>query len=93
MYIMSLKVSKALMRVGTKRGGDRGLAYSLTRLSVAVNNVLHQCVIRLSSVLLAAQTRCRSESAKPECRVNSTFRELSYERAIFINHLSRITER
>ena len=54
MYIMSLNVSKALMRVWTKRGGDRGLPYSLTRLSIAVNNVLHHCVIRLSSVLLAA---------------------------------------
>ena len=60
MYIMSLKVSKALMRVWTKRGGDCGLPYhSLTQLSIAVNNVLHQCVIRLSSVLLAANFRSK----------------------------------
>ena len=76
MYIMSLKASKALMRVWTKRGGDCGLSYySLTQLSIAVNNVLHRCVIRLSSVLLAANFLSKlvvdgiSETRMP-CKLN-----------------------
>ena len=79
-----------------------------TRLSIAIN-LCKQCAPSMchiyNSVLLAfcplsgvslkfsKLTRGRWESAKQECRVNATFRQLPHERAIIIKHLPRISER
>jgi len=64
-----------------------------TRLSIAVNLCKQRALVDfLGGVLLkcSEQTGGRSESAKSECRINTTFRQLSYERAIIIKHLPRI---
>ena len=76
--------------------------FSKTRLSTAVNlckqraqSICHIFDSTLGGVSLkfSRQTRGRLESAKPECRVNKTFRQISYEIAIIIKQVSRISER
>ena len=58
-----------------------------------VNNVLHQSVKSTTlfrplggiSHKFSKQTRGRSESEKLECRINRSFGQLSYERAIIVS--------
>ena len=75
-----------------------GQFFFKTRLSIAVNCVndsLHQsvtsstlfCPLGGVSLKFSKQTHGRLESAKPECRVDTIFRQLSYERAIIKEHV------
>ena len=76
------------------------LKLSSSLLQTSVNNVLHQSVISTTffcslggvSPKFSKQTRGRWESAKRECRVNATSRQLSHERSLNIKRLPRISE-
>ena len=78
------------------------LKLSSALLQTCVNNVVRRSVISttlfrpLGGVLLkfSEQTLGGLESGKPECRINTTFGELSHKRGIIIiKHLSRISAR